>query len=329
MKKGKLLTLLTLMLLPLGLSGCNNGKEKVIGILQPVEHSALGAAREGFEKGLEEAGLKNFKIDFRNAGGNDADLVTLAKNLVDSSDLVLGIGTGASKALQGAEVNAGLEKPLLFTAVTDPVDAGLVESADNPKGFACGTTDANPVEAQIALVKEFNPSASKVGIIYTQKEENSKVQADQASAAIAAAGMTSDIKTCLNSSDISATAEALISDGVDAIYVPTDNNIAANMNAIKTAVKNHNVLVVCGEENLLKEGGHVTLSIDYFNLGLSTGKMAAQILNGEKKPTDFPVVAVPAENCSFVYSSKNLADAGLVMPEAMLAAHSWKDANAE
>ena len=190
-----------------------------VGILQPVEHVALGAARQGFEEVLNNSGLPNqIEIIYSNAGGNDADLITLAKNLVDSCDITLGIGTGASKALLGAQVNAGLTKPLLFTAVTDPVEAGLVKSADNPSGFVCGTTDANPVEAQISLVKEFKADASKVGIMYTQTEENSKVQSDQAEAAIKAAGMTADIKTCSNSSDIKATAEALVADGVNAIY---------------------------------------------------------------------------------------------------------------
>ena len=327
MKKIKLLTLLPLLVSPFMMTGCSS--QTVVGILQPVEHNALGAAREGFEKGLKEGGLTNFKIDYRNAGGNDADLNTLAKNLIDSSALTLGIGTGAAKALQGAEVNAGLSKPLLFTAVTDPVGAGLVKSADNPSGYVCGTTDANPVEAQIALIKEFNPSAAKVGIMYTQTEENSKVQSDQAEAAIKAASMTSDVKTCSNSSDIKATAEALVADKVDAIYVPTDNNIAANMNAVKEAVKGKNVLVVAGEENILAEGGHVTLSIDYFQLGLTTGKMAAQILKGEKKTTDFKVEPVPASDCSYVFSSKNLEDAGLTMPEAMKSAHTWRDTNAD
>ena len=200
MKKMKLLPLLPLLLTPFAITGCSS--KTVIGILQPVEHNALGAAREGFIQGLKDGGLSNFKINYRNAGGNDADLNTLAKDLVDTSALTLGIGTGASKALQGAQVNAGLDKPLMFTAVTDPVGAGLVASADNPSGYVCGTTDANPVEAQIALVKEFNPSASKVGIMYTQTEENSAVQSEQAKAAITAAGMSHDVRTCSNSSDI-------------------------------------------------------------------------------------------------------------------------------
>ena len=300
-----------------------------VGILQPVEHVALGAARKGFEDSLKAANLPN-KIDitYSNAGGNDADLVTLAKNLVDSCDLNLGIGTGASKALLGAQVNAGLKKPLLFTAVTDPVDAGLVKNADNPSGYVCGTTDANPVEAQIALIKEFKSSATKVGIMYTQTEENSKVQSDQAEAAIKAAGMTASVKTCTNSSDIKATAEALVAEGVDAIYLPTDNNIAANMNAVKQAAIAGGTLVVAGEEGMLEEGGHITLSIDYYNLGKNTGEMAASLIKNDTKPTDYKVVAVPASNCSYVFSSKNLADAGLSMPEAMKNAHEWKDVNA-
>ena len=292
--------LLALLALPLasGLSACNSN-QVTIGILQPVQHPALDAAREGFTKAIEESGVRA-KIVYRNAGGNDADQNTYAKDLVDTSKLVLGIGTGATQALKGAEDNAGYSKPLLFTAVTDPVEAGLVKSKENTEGFVCGTTDANPVEEQIALVKEFKADASKVGIMYTQTEINSKVQADQAEAAIQAAGMTAVIKTCSNSSDIKATALALADAGVDAIYV---------------------------EENMLKSGGHITLSIDYFGLGFDTGKMAAEILKGNKKPTDFPVVPVAASACSYVLSNTNLTAAGLILPEAMLNAHTWRDIN--
>ena len=327
--KNKLLKLLLLSSMPLAslLSACN-GNQKIIGILQPVQHPALEAARKGFEAGIKD-NISGVKIEYRNAGGNDADLNAYAKDLVDISALTLGIGTGASLALKGAEDNAGYQKPLLFTAVTDPVDAGLVANKDNKTGFACGTTDANPVEEQIALIKEFNASADKVGIIYTQTEVNSKVQADQAQAAVEAAGMSALVRTCNNSSDIKATALAIAdTEGMDAIYVPTDNNIAANMNAIKEATSGKNILIVCGEEGMLEGGGHVTLSIDYFNLGYSTGKMAAQILKGEKKTTDFPVVPVPASDCAYAFSSTNLAANSLTMPEAMRTGHEWKDVNA-
>ena len=327
--KLKKLALLAILALPFSaaLSSCSSAK--TIGILQPVQHLALDAAREGFIKGLEDEGLTGFKINYRNAGGNSADISAFAKDLVDTSKLVLGIGTGASVALKGAMDNAGLNKPVLFTAVTDPVDAGLVESRENKTGHVCGTTDAQPIEEQITLIKEFKPTATKVGIMYTQTEINSKVQSDQAEAAIKAAGMSAVVKTCSNASDVNATASALVADGVDAIYLPTDNNVAANMNAVKSAVTNRGVLIVCGEENMLSVGGHVTLSIDYFGLGYSTGKMAAAILKGEKKTTDFPVVPVASSECAYVYSSKNLESAGLSMPETLLNAHNWTNIDEE
>ena len=326
LKKLFLLPFLTIPFL-VGMTACS--PKTAIGVLQPDRHEALDAARKGFVQGLKDGGYSNFRIVYRNAGGNSADMNTYAKDLVDTSELTLGIGTGASQALKGAADNSGSNKTIMFTAVTDPVDAGLVASKENTTGHICGTTDANPVEEQIALIKEFKPSATKVGIIYTQTETNSKVQSDQAEVAIAEAGMTSVVRTCSNSSDIKATALALVDLNVDAIYVPTDNNIASNMNALKEAVANRQVLLVCGEENMLKSGGHVTLSIDYFGLGYTTGKMAAQILLGEKVPTDFPVVPVASSECSYAYSPSNLSSAGLTMSASLLAAHNWKNMDEE
>ena len=326
--KKRLITLLPIHCVPFAMSMTACSNKTKIGILQFDEFDALDAARKGFEAGLKEEGLKNFVIDFKNGGGQDADLQLYAKDLTDSCALTLGIATPAAKALKGASDNAGYEKPILYTAVTDPVDAGLIASKDNPSGYICGTSDANPVEEQIGLIKEFDATASKVGIMYTQKETNSEVQAKQAKAAIEKAGMTAVTKTCLNESDIKTTAEALIAEDVDAIYLPTDNNIAKNINSVKEAASSEQVLIVCGEEGMLKNGGHITLSIDYYSLGVTTGKMAAQILKGEKKPTDFPDQPVSAKDCSYAYSSVNLASAGLEMPEAMKTAHNWKDVNA-
>ena len=326
--KRKMLMLLPLMMAPFVLSMTGCSKKTKVGILQFDEFPALDAARKGFEAGLKEGGVTNFSVNFKNGGGVDADLQLYAKDLVDTCDLTLGIATPAAKALKGASDNAGYNKPVLYTAVTDPVAAGLIASKDNPSGYVCGTSDANPVAEQIGLVKEFKATATKVGILYTQKETNSEVQASQAKEAIEKAGMTAIIETCTSSSDIKAVAEDLASKGVDAIYLPTDNNIAKNMNTIKEAASSKQVLVVCGEEGMLKDGGHITLSIDYYALGVTTGKIAAQILKDGKKATDFPDQAVAAKDCSYAFSSTNLASAGLEMPETMKSDHTWTDINA-
>ena len=314
----------TIFLLPVTatlFTGCNSNKNQ-IGILMPVEHVALQAAADGFVAGLEESGLvkgKDFTIKLMNAGGKDADIVAYSKTLVAESKMTLGVGTGASKALLSASIDKGSTNPVLFTAVTDPVGERLVSSIENGSGFVTGTSDAQPIQAQIELLKECLPSADKIGIIYTQSETNSVVQATQAKAAAEALGLSVVQETCTGPSDISTAAGALCAvDGLDAIYIPTDNNIAANTNAVKQEANAKGILIIAGEEGMVKSGGHVTLSIDYTELGKRTGKMAAQILKGEKQPGEIPVGTMSKEECEYVYSSANLAGSGITLPESVL-----------
>ena len=314
-----------LLLLPVATtllaSGCKS-KQKQIGILLPVEHVALQAAADGFVAGLEASGLKNgkdFKIKLMNAGGKDADLVAYSKTLVAESKMTLGVGTGASKALLSASIDKGSTNPVLFTAVTDPVGERLVSSLENGSGFVTGTSDAQPIDAQIELLKECLPEADKIGILYTQSETNSVVQAEQAQAAAAALGLSVEIQTCTGPSDISTSASALCSvEGIDALYIPTDNNLAANMNAVKQEANARGILIIAGEEGMCKSGGHVTLSINYRELGIRTGKMAAQILKGEKQPGEIPVGTMRKDECEYVYSSSNLAGSGITLPESVI-----------
>ena len=340
MKTKKLLvTALSALLLAAGTTGCKQQQGSVtltdktegfvIGILQPVEHPALGAAREGFQEGLKEKlGEGKFTVNYKNAGGNDADLQLAAKTLVDSSDMTFGLGTGAAQALKNASITKGLTKPVMFSAVTDPVDAGLVENKDAPEGFVTGSSDMNPVDDQIALIKEIIPSVSKIGILYTQTEVNSVVQSNMAKAKAEALGLQVEVKTCMNTSDIASTTSALVQAGVQAIYIPTDNNIAANMNAVKGIVDPSHVFVMCGEEGMLKGGGHATLSINYKDLGKQAGLMAGDILLKNRTIKDSPVKYMTSAECTYVFSSTNLTDAGITIPDDVMAAHTWSDVNA-
>ena len=328
MKKTKLFTLL-LVAAPI-LTACGekfqypdfgnlkDGEKYKIGILLPVEHDALNKAADGLKEAGWEDG-KNVEFDARNAQGSADQQRVLAKTLIDNCILTLGLGTGASLDLVTVQEEKGSKNPILFTAVTDPVDAELVESLEQPGGYVTGTSDAQPIDAQIGLIKTCMPDADKVGIFYTAKEPNSVVQAKQAKAAIEAAGMTAVTKTCNDSTDIETSLASLVaSDGLDAIYVPTDNNVAANMNFVSDAVKGKGILVVSGEEGMLEKGGQITLSVDYTNLGKVTGQMAAQILKGEKKPSELPVVSMGKEECKKVLNSKWLNDAGIVLPDDVL-----------
>lgn len=327
--KKLLLTALTAMAFASGLNACKGDDTVTIGILQPVEHNALGAAREGFKTGVQEKmGDKKVEFKYLNAAGDDANLQTCAASLVDDCDLTFGIGTGAAQALKNQSVSKGYEKPVIFSAVTDPVDAGLVTNKEAPEGFVTGTSDMNPVEDQIALIKEIIPDVSKIGIMYTQSEVNSVVQSNMAKAKAESMGLAVSVKTCTNTSDITSTANALVADGVQAIYLPTDNNVAANMNAVKSAADQGHVLVMCGEEGMLSAGGHVTLSINYSDLGKQAGIMAADILLGNKTVKESPVGFMTAAQCTYVMSAKNIADSGITIPDSVKNAHTWSDVNA-
>lgn len=322
----KKLNLLSLSLIALSmttaLGGCSNGVY-TIGVLFPVEHDALNLAAKGFQEALADAGLekgKDFAINGKNAGGDEAALQSMAKDLVVSSSMTLGLGTGASKALQSASIDNGKTNPVLFTAVTDPVGAKLVESNENGNGFVTGASDAQPILLQISLIQEIMPSADKIGIIYTQSEENSVVQANQAEAIAKSLGLEVVRKTVTGPSDLAANATALASvDGIDAMYIPTDNNIAANMNAIKEACNTYHVLSVCGEFGEVKTGGHISYSFDYETLGKETGKLAVEIIKNGKQAKELPVVYMTADQCVIKYSEDNLANSGITLPESVLA----------
>lgn len=317
----QILSVFLLVILALVFVGCKKTENVKIGILQPVEHDALGLARKGFIDALAEKGYKegeNLTIDYQNANGQENDLVTLAKSLTNKCDMTLGIGTGATVALQSAQVNSGSTKPIIFTAVTDAVTAGLVTSNAAPGGYITGSSDANPVEAQIDLIKECIPDADKVGILYTQSETNSEVQANQAQAQAEKVGLTVVRMTCTDTTDLAQVAERLCAtEGLDALYIPTDNLIAANMTTVKAAVEKYHILCVTGEEGIMAAGGHVTLSIDYYELGKKAGYMAASILKGEAKPESTPVQTMSISECKYVMCSENLTAAGITIPDTV------------
>lgn len=323
MRKSKIISLIALATAAAGLASCGDNAKCKIGVLLPVEHEALQTCAAGFKEALLEAGLvegTDFSYEIRNAGGKEVDLSNMAKDLVSSKDMTFGLGTGASKMLMSSSIDKGLTNPVFFSAVTDPVAAGLVESNENKTGFVCGTSDAQPIEDQLQLILKINPSADKLGVLYTA-EENSVLQVEQVKSIISRYAPQVQVveKLVQKAEEINANALALASeDGIDAIYVPTDNTIAAQMNDVKQAANSKGVLLVCGEEGMVKNGGHISISVDYKLLGKEAGKMAVEIIKNGAKPTDFAVKYMSKETCASVYSSANLAGSGIEIPETVL-----------
>ncbi|BCP63735.1 ABC transporter substrate-binding protein [Streptococcus parasuis] len=273
----------------LTLAACSSNSEDSgsvrVGIIQYAEHEALSSAREGFLEALEDAGYKegeNLTIDLQNSQGDQANLQTMVGQLAGKNDLNFAIATPAAQAL----LNADGETPSVFTAVTDPVEAGLVESLDAPGGSMTGSTDATDVEGQIDMLLKVVPSAKTVGIFYNSSEVNSEVQADQAKQALKAKGVKVEVATVTTTNDVQQAMTSLAAK-VDAIYLPTDNTVASTASTIGEILQEAKVPAM-GSDAAVIDATLFTYGVDYHAIGVQAGELAVKILKGDK-PADLPV----------------------------------------
>ena len=287
---------------------------KTIGVLQYMEHGALDAAYEGFIVGLAEKGYiegENIKIDLKNAQGDLTTTQTIANQYVsDDVDMMFAIAT---QAVQSA-YNATKDIPILMTAVTDPVEAGVVKDWNQSGTNVTGTSDLTPVAKQMELITELVPEAKTVGVIYTTSEVNSEVQVKMAEEAASNLGLQV-IRVGVTTVNDIPQAVASVIDKVDAMYAPTDNLIASSMPVLWNACLDKKVPIVAGVDTMVIDGGIATEGIDYYQLGYETGLMAAQVLEG-KDPSTMPINTL--QNTTLIVNQKNAEAIGLSIPDSIL-----------
>ena len=290
--------------------GGAEGQSYSIGILQLVQHPALDAATEGFQQAFKDAGVE-VEWDVQNANGEQATAVTIAQNFASSDlDMVLAVATPAAQA----SAQAMTDVPVLFTAVTDAVEAELVDSNEEPGGNVTGTSDAAPIGDQLDLLAEIVPDAKKIGIVYSSGEVNSEVQVKAAKEAASERGMEIVETTVTTANDIAQAAETL--GDVDAIYVPTDNTVVSGIaSLIQVAEAKQNPVI--GAESGPVEGGAVaTLGIDYTKLGIQTGEMALKILQDGGDPATTPVEF--SKEFTYVVNEGAAERMGVTVPKEIL-----------
>ncbi len=283
MKKG-LTALMAVMLAALTLAGCSSNKNASkdvvhLGILQYVEHPSLTAARKGFVDELKKEGYvegKNLKLDYENAQGDQSNLQTISTNLLSNNDLVLGIATPAAQTLS----NLSSDVPVVFTAVTDPVSAKLVDTMEKPAGIATGTSDMSPISKQVELLQKVMPDVKKVGIMYTTNERNSEVQVEEAQKEFAKAGIDVITKGISSTNDVQDTAKSLMSQ-TQVLFIPTDNMIVSAISLLTELSKEMKVPVVGGSADVVDQGVLFTYGANYEALGRQTAKLAVRIIKGE------------------------------------------------
>ena len=290
-------------------AAASNGKKFTVGICQLVQHAALDAATQGFEDALTASFGENVTFDFQNAQGDSATCATIANGFVSSG--VALIMANATPALQAAQA-ATNTIPILGTSVTEyGVALGLDNFSGTVGGNVSGTSDLAPLDQQADMIVEWMPEVKKVGLLYCSAEANSQYQVDEVQKYLEAKGVTATQYAFSDSNDLSSVCQKA-ADENDALYVPTDNTVAANTGIVDGICRPAKKPVFAGEEGICSGCGVATLSISYYDLGYTTGEMAVKILNGE---SDISTMAIEYTDVTKKYNKAICDDLGLTVPE--------------
>ena len=283
----------------------------VVGICQQMTHDALDQATLGFKDALNEI-LGEGVVEFReqNAGGEQTNCTTIMNGFVSEGvDLIL---ANATWPLQAA-ASATADIPILGTSVTDYATALNLDNWTGTVGNnISGTSDLAPLDQQAAMIQELFPDAETVGLLYCSGEPNSVYQIETISGYLEEMGYTCTPYAFTDVNDLSSVTQTAC-DNSDVIYIPTDNTAASNTETIANVVLAAGVPVVTGESGLCSGCGVATLSISYYDLGYTTGEMAAQILQGEADITTMAVQSAP--NVTKMYNAANCETLGITIPE--------------
>lgn len=253
-----------------------------IGITQIVSHPALDAARDGFKDAFEDEGIE-VEWDEQNAQGEQATASNIAGTFATADlDLVHSIATPTSQAA----AQQITDSPIVFSSVTDPEEAGLVDSWEEPGGNITGASDMNPVAEQLELLQEIMPDLETVGVVYSSGETNSQVQVELLQEAADDLGLEVEEATISASAEVQQGVESL---NADAIYVPTDNAVVSALEAVIQYGEQNDVPILAAEADSVIRGAVATYGIDYYELGKQAGEMAIRILVDEEDPAGMPV----------------------------------------
>lgn len=291
-----------------------------VGLVQLVEHPALDAAERGMTDALTAAfPAGKIEIIHRNAQGDQGNLQSIAQSYISGGVQLIGaVSTPAAQAM----ANQTTEIPIVGTAISDYVAAKLVKSNDAPGTNVTGTTDRTDEQLQVELLQALFPQAKRIGVLYNSGEINSQLQVESLRTAAAAAGLTLVEGTVSNVNDVAQVAQSLL-EGVDAVYIPTDNVMAAALPTLTALADQKNIPVVGAAATFVADGAVAALSVDYYRLGYQAGEMAVAILKGEAKPETLPIAT--QEEWQVVVRKDKAAALGVTVPEKWQARVQWQE----
>jgi putative tryptophan/tyrosine transport system substrate-binding protein len=296
--------------------GCNSGpstKLKSVSVTQIVEHPSLNAVRDGLQEELTAAGLTPDKLKWQweSAQGNPATATQIAQKFAgESPNVIVAISTpSAQSAAQAAK-----QTPVVFSAVTDPINAKLVSQLEKPGGMITGVRDFAPVDKHLELIAKLLPQAKRIGVIYNAGESNSVSIVNFLKQSAPAKQMTVVEATVSNSAEVGTAAKSLVG-RADVIYVPTDNTIVSALNSVLQVGIQNKLPVFSGDNESVEKGAIASLGFNYRDIGKQTGKMVVRILNGEA-PGSIGVES--PSKVELVINAKAAGQMGVKIPDAML-----------
>ena len=314
----RIITMLLVLAMVMLVSGCTKAADDQdlpkIGILQFAPHASLDNCYEGIVQGLAEAGFIDGEtciIEYVNGQGEGETNSLAAANFVNGGfDIIIAIATPSAMPAYAAAKDAGI--PVIFSAVSDPIGAGLVESLEVPNTGATGTSDGLNYQGQLEMIRAFQPEAKTIGILYTTSEANSLSQLKKYQELAPSYGFEIIAQGVTDASEIASGAASLVALGVDCINNLTDNNVVNNFSIVTAATDAAGIPCYGSEEEQVAQYGCVaSQTLDYVALGKTTGLMAADVL----KTGEINNVAVSVVTDSEpVYSSVNMAKFGLTLP---------------
>ena len=324
MKKRVLAAVLATMMAATMMAGCGKSETKseakkdsyTIGIEQFAEHGSLDNCREGFLKGLEDEGIKegkNLKVKYKNTAADMGTAGQISDSFVsDKVDLICAIATPSAQSAYNAAMDKDI--PVIYTAVTDPVSAELADKDGEAVGNTTGTSDKLPIKEQLEMIRKMLPDAKKIGIMYTTSEANSVSAIKEYESLAKDYGFILVKKGISTTADVSLAADDLLSK-VECITNLTDNTVVSSLPTILDKANAKKIPVFGSEIEQVKLGCFAAEGLDYIALGEQTGKMAAQVLKGEKKAEEMNYETI--KKPGFYVNKKVASNLGIKVPDEL------------
>lgn len=299
-----------------GESKSADGKNYKIGVVQIMEHSSLNTIRDSLVDRLSELGYKdgeNCEIDLQQANGESTTVQQILDQFKSNGDdIIVAITTPCAQL--AAPYSSDI--PVVFSAVTDPVGAGIVDSLDSTGGNITGTSDALSIDKILDFAVKVKPEIKKLGYLYNTGEDNSVSCLKEVKAYCEDKGITVVEGAATNTSEVQEAAQKLAAE-CDAVFSPNDNTIAGAMGTVTEVMNNAKVPMFVGADSMVKDGGLGTVGIEYTDLGKETANMVADILSGKKKASEIPVKVFNTDLSTYI--NKSTAEAiGIAFPDDIL-----------